>query len=147
MCSRKVRVPNKDLLKLFIRAHALRSSFLDNCPWIVDESFVRKHSLPPVVCQSPHKVCRSHNYFISYVTIVNIFISPQVHYCATTLKNLYVQNHPNHGGKKVFQTANFWQFLPRFSAVFGEPCGNNWNMKLITRWEYPNVAWPITLLT
>jgi len=55
--SREVRVPNKDLVKLFIRAHALRSSGLVNCPWIVDENFVRKHSLPPVIYPSPQKVC------------------------------------------------------------------------------------------
>ena len=55
--SREVRVPNKDLVKLFIRAHALRSNSLVNCPWIVDENFVRKHSLPPVVYPSPQVHC------------------------------------------------------------------------------------------
>jgi len=54
--SREMRVPNKDLVKLFIRAHALRSNSLVNSPWIVEENFVRKHSLPPVVYPSPHKV-------------------------------------------------------------------------------------------
>ena len=56
MCSREQRVPNKDLVKLFIRAHALRSNSLVNSPWVVDENFVRKHSLPPVVYPSPQKV-------------------------------------------------------------------------------------------
>jgi len=56
VCSREQRVPNKDLVKLFIRAHALRSNSLVNSPWVVDENFVRKHSLPPVVYPSPQKV-------------------------------------------------------------------------------------------
>jgi len=60
VCSREQRVPNKDLVKLFIRARALRSNFLVNSPWIVDENFVRKHSLPPVVYPSPHKVLDCH---------------------------------------------------------------------------------------
>jgi len=64
--SREVRVPNKDLVKLFIRAHALRSSGLVNCPWIVDENFVRKHSLPPVIYPSPQKV-----YVLSVMSVVS----------------------------------------------------------------------------
>ena len=78
VCSREQRVPNKDLVKLFIRAHALRSNSLVNSPWVVDENFVRKHSLPPVVYPSPHKVfswCISAVYNLFVVLMLFVYVT------------------------------------------------------------------------
>ncbi|XP_077978529.1 LOW QUALITY PROTEIN: tyrosine-protein kinase BAZ1B-like [Glandiceps talaboti] len=40
------RTPNKDLIKLFIRAHAVRAGTNPNSPWIVEDVLVKKYSLP-----------------------------------------------------------------------------------------------------
>ena len=36
--------------------------------------------------------------------------------------------------RKKFETAYFWQFLPRFSAVFGAPCSNNCKYYTVSKW-------------
>ncbi|KAL5007746.1 hypothetical protein ScPMuIL_016552 [Solemya velum] len=38
--------PSKELIRLFIRAHAVRSGQAPTSPWVVDESLVKKYSLP-----------------------------------------------------------------------------------------------------
>jgi hypothetical protein len=44
--SRCERPPNKDMLRLYIKANALRSGSQQNSPWVVDTPLVKKYSLP-----------------------------------------------------------------------------------------------------
>ncbi|XP_077863492.1 tyrosine-protein kinase BAZ1B-like [Saccoglossus kowalevskii] len=53
------RVPNKDLIKLFIRSHAVRAGTNPNSPWVVEDLLVRKYSLPSKFAElllSPKKI-------------------------------------------------------------------------------------------
>ncbi|KAK3608522.1 hypothetical protein CHS0354_010377 [Potamilus streckersoni] len=52
--------PSKELLRLFIRSHALRAGQNPNSPWIVDDELVKKHGLPSKFASfllSPTKTC------------------------------------------------------------------------------------------
>lgn len=38
--------PSKDLVRLFIRAHAVRTGSTNSSPWVVDDHLVKRHALP-----------------------------------------------------------------------------------------------------
>jgi len=59
-CSRLHRPPSKELIKLFIRAFAIRGGFQQNSPWSVQEDLVTKYSIPSKFADflvSTSKVC------------------------------------------------------------------------------------------
>ena len=43
---RALRPPSKELVKMFIRARAVRGGYNFNSPWVVEETLVKKYSLP-----------------------------------------------------------------------------------------------------
>ncbi|XP_074660006.1 tyrosine-protein kinase BAZ1B-like [Tubulanus polymorphus] len=43
---RTARAPSKELLRLFIRANAVRYGVGSSSPWVVDEAYVKKYSIP-----------------------------------------------------------------------------------------------------
>jgi len=42
---RDVKVPKKDIIKMFVRAKAVRASTHPNSPWVVDADLVKTHEL------------------------------------------------------------------------------------------------------
>ena len=51
--SRKQRVPNKDNLRMFVRASAVRPRVGASNPWVVSQDLVKKYSLPTSLPQPP----------------------------------------------------------------------------------------------
>ena len=59
LSSREEKAPPKDLVKLFIRAHASRAGVTNTAPWVVEERLVKKYALPSKFADfllSPSKV-------------------------------------------------------------------------------------------
>ncbi|XP_013403030.1 tyrosine-protein kinase BAZ1B [Lingula anatina] len=60
---RTTKPPSKELLRLFIRAHAVRMGPNQTGPWVVDEEMVKRHSLPgkfnDFFLQSPVKMAEA----------------------------------------------------------------------------------------
>ena len=77
---RTERPPSKDLVRLFIRAYAVRSGSTSTSPWVVDEPLVKKYALPSKFADfllSPSKV--GIRLFSHWALIYSGISSPSVH--------------------------------------------------------------------